>query len=74
MLFSCNLAAMFREPKRQMNDPVFGCLAVFVKKKHRGVETGPEELMVLLYVSESDKIEVRNYAARITFLPTLRPS
>jgi hypothetical protein len=57
-----------------MNDPVFGCLAVFVKKKHRGVETGPEELMVLLYVSESDKIEVRNYAARITFLPTIRPS
>jgi hypothetical protein len=52
----------------------FGCLAVFVKKKHRGVETGPEELMVLLYVSESDKTEVRNYAARITFLPTLRPS
>jgi len=66
---------MFRKPKRQRNDPVFWMSRrACEKKKHRGVETGPEELMVLLYVSESDKTEVRNYAARITFLPTDRPS
>jgi hypothetical protein len=50
---------MFRKPKRQRNDPVFWMSRrACEKKKHRGVETGPEELMVLLYVSESDKIEL----------------